>query len=104
MSLKEGVVPFEWKEANIPLFEKGSRNKSENYRPVSLTSVICKLLERLIKDHMVDFLVRHNLLNSSQHGFPKNEVMLVVIQSVDNLFPSFIVLCENEYFLISNLH
>ena len=36
-----------------------SRNKSENYRPVSLTSVICKLLERLIKDHMVDFLVKH---------------------------------------------
>ena len=72
LSLKEGVVLFEWKEANIiPLFKKGSRNKSENYRPVSLTSVICKLLERLIKDHMVDFLVKHNLLNSSQHGFLK---------------------------------
>ena len=72
LSLKEGVVPFEWKEANIiPLFKKGSRNKSENYRPVSLTSVICTLLERLIKDHMVDFLVKHKLLNSSQHGFLK---------------------------------
>ena len=72
LSLTEGVVPFEWKEANIiPLFKKGSRNKSENYRPVSLTSVICKLLERLIKDHMVDFLVKHKLLNSSQHGFLK---------------------------------
>ena len=72
LSLKEGVVPFEWKEANIiPLFKKGSRNKSENYRPVSLTSVICKLLERLIKDHMVEFLVKHKLLNSSQHGFLK---------------------------------
>ena len=72
LSLKEGVVPFEWKEANIiPLFKKGSRNKLENYRPVSLTSVICKLLERLIKDHMVDFLVKHKLLNSSQHGFLK---------------------------------
>ena len=72
LSLKERVVPFEWKEANIiPLFKKGSRNKSENSRPVSLTSVICKLLERLIIDHMVDFLVRHKLLNSSQHGFLK---------------------------------
>ena len=71
LSLKEGVVPFEWKEANImPLFKKGSRNKSENYRPVSLTSVICKLLEGLIiKDHVVVFLVRHKLLNPSQHGF-----------------------------------
>ena len=70
--LKEGVFPFEWKEASIiPLFKNGSRNKSVIYRPVSLTSVICKLLERLIKDHMVDFLVRNKLLNSSQHGFLK---------------------------------
>ena len=68
-SLEEGVVPLEWKEANtIPLVNKGSRN---NYRPVSLTSVICKLLERLIKDHLVDFLVKNNLINPSQHGFLK---------------------------------
>ena len=40
MSLQEGIVPLEWKEANIvPLFKKGSRNKSVNHRPVSLTSV-----------------------------------------------------------------
>ena len=37
MSLQEGIVPLEWKEANIiPLFKKGSRNKSVNDRPVSL--------------------------------------------------------------------
>ena len=48
LSLKEGIVPSEWKEANITLLFKGSRNKPENYRPVSLTSVVCKLLETLI--------------------------------------------------------
>ena len=38
LSLEEGIVPSEWKEANITLlFKKGSRNKPENYRPVSLT-------------------------------------------------------------------
>ena len=43
LSLKQGVVPFEWKKANIiSLFKQGLKNKSENYRPVSLTSVICK--------------------------------------------------------------
>ncbi len=49
MSLQEGIVPLEWKEAKliIPLFKKDSRNKSVNYRPVSLTSVICKLLETI---------------------------------------------------------
>ena len=72
MSLQEGIVPLEWKEANIiPLFKNGSRNKSVNYRPVSLTSVICKLLETIIRDHMMDFLVKHKLINTSQHGFLK---------------------------------
>ena len=57
MSLREGIAPLEWKEASIiPLFKKGSRNKSVNYRPVRLTSVICKVLESIIRDHMVDFL------------------------------------------------
>ena len=59
MSLQKGIVPLEWKEANIiPLFKKGSRNKSVNDRPVSLTSVICKLLETSIRDHMTDFLIK----------------------------------------------
>ena len=41
ISLKEGIVPAEWKEANVtPLFKKGSRSKTEKYRPVSLTSVL----------------------------------------------------------------
>ena len=57
LSMEEGVAPLDWKEANIiPLFKKRSRNKYENYGPVSLTSVICTLLKRLIKDHLVDFI------------------------------------------------
>ena len=87
LSLEEGIVPLERKEPNIiPLFKKGSRNKSENYRPVSLTSVICKLLERLIKDHLVDFLVKNKLINPSQHGFLKARScltnMLCVLEDV----------------------
>ena len=46
-------------------------NKSENYRPVSLTSGVCKLLEPLIRDHMVEFLVKRQLINTSQRGFLK---------------------------------
>ena len=77
MSLQEEIVPLEWKEANIiPLFKKGSRNKTVNYRPVSLTSVICKLLEAIIRDHMMDFLIKHKLINPSQHGFLKGRSCL----------------------------
>ena len=60
----------EWKHANVvPIFKKGNRCKAENYRPVSLTSVVCKLLESVLRDHMVDFLEKHNLLKDTQHGF-----------------------------------
>ena len=43
----------------------------EKYRPVSLTSMTCKLLERIIKDHLVYFLVKKALINPFQHGFLK---------------------------------
>ena len=70
LSFREGTVPHEWKHANVvPIFKKGNRCKAENYRPVSLTSVVCKLLESLLRDHMVDFLEKHNLLKDTQHGF-----------------------------------
>ena len=55
----------------IPLFKTGSRNKYVNYGSVSLTSLICKLLETIISDHMVDLLIKHKLINPSQHGFLK---------------------------------
>ena len=72
LSLEEGIVPSEWKEVNItPLFKKKSRNKPDNYRPVILTLVVCKLLETLISNYMVEFLVKHKLINTSQHGFLK---------------------------------
>ena len=60
----------------IPIFKKGSRCTSKNYRPISLTSVTCKLLESLLRDHMVDFLVRHSFINQTQHGFLKGRSCL----------------------------
>ena len=66
------------KKQTIPLFKKGSRNKTVNYRPVSLKSVICKLLETIIRDHMMDFLIKHKLINSCQHGFLKARSYLTI--------------------------
>ena len=73
LSIQDGIVPREWKNANIiPIFKKGSRCKTENCRPVSLTSVIYKLLESLLRDHMVDFL------NQTQHVFKKEDHVLKI--------------------------
>ena len=49
-SLETGKVPDDWRSANITsLFKKGRRSDSQNYRPISLTSIVCKILESLIK-------------------------------------------------------
>ena len=76
-SLQQGIVPQDWKQANVtPIFKKGCRKQPGNYRPISLTSVICKLLESIIKDNVVKFLDKHNLIRSTQHGFCKNKSCL----------------------------
>jgi len=65
-----GKVPDDWKRANVtPIFKKGSKADPGNYRPVSLTSVCCKMLESLIKDEMMSHLEKNNLITASQHGF-----------------------------------
>ena len=67
---EEGVVPEDWKLANVtPIFKKGSKSAPGNYRPVSLTCIICKVMESLIKDAIVEHLARNSLIRSSQHGF-----------------------------------
>ena len=66
----EGVVPEDWKLANVtPIFKKGSKSAPGNYRPVSLTCIICKVMESLIKDAIVEHLAKNSLIRSSQHGF-----------------------------------
>ncbi len=69
-SLTGGIVPEDWHKASISaLYKKDPRNLAENYRPVSLTSQICKAMESLIKDVIVEHLKKHNLIIDSQHGF-----------------------------------
>ncbi len=53
----------------MPIFKKGAKSDPANYRPVSLTSVCCKLLESLIKDKLMQHLEDNNSIFPSQHGF-----------------------------------
>ncbi len=72
-SLEEGAVPADWKEANVtPIFKKGAKSKPENYRPVSLTSVSCKIMESIFRDAMTEQLQNCYLIKKSQHGFLKD--------------------------------
>ena len=69
-SLSEGVVPDSWKEAEVvPIFKKGKRDDPGNYRPVSLTSVCGKIMEKIVRKEIVDHLERNEVISDVQHGF-----------------------------------
>ena len=71
-SINQGILPDDWKKANVvPIFKKGERNKAENYRPVSLTSIICKTLEHVLCSQILGHCDLHNILTDAQFGFRK---------------------------------
>jgi len=62
-SMNEGDVPLDWRSANVtPIFKKGCRNQPENYRPVSLTSQLSKVLESIIRGAITRHPDRHKLI------------------------------------------
>jgi hypothetical protein len=69
-SLAEAEIPSDWRDAHIvPLFKKGEKHLPSNYRPVSLTSIVCKLLEHIIHSNIMSHFDRYNILTDKQHGF-----------------------------------
>ena len=56
-----------------PLFKKGNKSVTGNYRPVSLTSVVCKCLERIIGAQIVEHLKRNHLLSTLSMGFNQDD-------------------------------
>ena len=76
-SLSSGVVPLDWKLANIsPIYKKGSRSMAGDYRPVSLTCLASKLMESCMRDAMLKHLLENNLNTPDQHGFTKGRSCL----------------------------
>ncbi len=68
-SLIESRVPIEWKRANIvPIYKGGSKEEPLNYRPVSVTSVVCKICERLMKDKTMQYLEGNEVIIKQQFG------------------------------------
>ena len=90
-SLSEGVVPNEWKVAHVTaLFKKGKVTSPGNYRPVSLTSVVCKLLESLIRDQIMEFLNTNHLLSEDQHGFRAGRSCVTQLLEIMELWTSML--------------
>jgi hypothetical protein len=84
-SIVSGKLPDDWKIADVvALYKKGSRSEVGNYRPVSLTSICCKIMESLLRDHIMQHLLANKLLSNSQYGFIKGRsTMLQLLHLLD---------------------
>lgn len=69
-SIRCKALPKEWKHATISaIYKKGNKTIPLNYRPVSLTCIICKIMEGIIRDHVIAHMKQNNLFSSKQFGF-----------------------------------
>ena len=71
-SLSQTCVPEDWKQALVaPIFKKGDKSTPANYRPISLTSVCCKIMEHIMHSQIMQHMEDLNILSDAQHGFRK---------------------------------
>ena len=82
-SIDTGKIPGIWKEANIsPIYKKGERSDPSNYRPISLTCVLCKILEHIVASSLVKHFTELDIFYEMQHGFREKrscETQLILI-------------------------
>ena len=68
--MTESVVPYDWKLSNVTaIFKKADKTDAGNHRPISLTCLLCRIFESIIRDEILLHLQKYELLNKSQHGF-----------------------------------
>lgn len=71
-SLSTGVLPSDWKTSNISvIYKKGPKQNVENYRPISLTCIACKIMESIIRDNLAQYFTVNKLFSDYQYGFIK---------------------------------
>lgn len=86
-SIASGTVPDDWRLTNVrPLFKKGSRVVRSNYRPISLTCVMCKVLERIIRNYLLQYFLDNGLISNRQFGFlPRRSTILCLLKFIHSL-------------------
>ena len=86
-SLQTGDIASIFKQQSIvPIYKKDNKSSPANYRPVSLTSQLIKVFERVIRKQMINFVEENNLLSPDQHGFRSNRSCLShLIQHIEDV-------------------
>ena len=87
LSLTLSTFPSEWKYANVtPVFKKDCPSNLKNYRPISLISILAKVMERLVYKHIYNYLIDNNLITSHQSGFTPGDSAVNQLLYITNEF------------------
>lgn len=71
-SIQERQIPYQWKQARVSaIHKKGDKKLASNYRPVSITSIVCRVLEKIIRNSIIEYLTKECLISKFQFGFIK---------------------------------
>ena len=90
-------IPEDWRTAIITaIFKKGAKSDPGNYRPVSLTCIICKILESIIYDAIIEHLIKNKLLSKNQYGFISKRSASLQLLAVLQLWCSILDESGNE--------
>ena len=102
-SYDTGIVPSDWKRPNItPIYKKNDKKDPENYFLVSLTTILYKIMESVIKEHLLKCLEDNNILSNKQYGFlPGRSTVLQLLnvpdqwtEAIDNGFYVDVIYCN----------
>ena len=87
------ILPQDWKDALVtPIFKKGSRTDPYNYRPITLTSVCCKVLEHITYSSVMSHPGEFNIISGCQYGFRgKRSAELPLIRTIHDFVPNQII-------------
>jgi len=85
-SFNSSIIPQCWKFANtLPIYKKGSKAEVNNYGPVSLTNVVCKVMKSVIRDHVMKYFLDNDLFSNRQYGFLKcRSTVLQLLNIIDD--------------------
>jgi len=85
-SYKTGILPSDWRSANITaIYKKGNKKELSNYRPVSLTCIACKIMEQIVRDFIMEHFLTNGFFSDKQYGFIKGRsTVLQLLKILDD--------------------
>jgi hypothetical protein len=85
-SYNQGEIPEDWKKSSVSvIFKKGKKSSVENYRPISLTCITCKIMESIIRNQIMNYFKEYKLFSDCQYGFIKGRsAVLQLLKIMDD--------------------